>query len=124
QTRPSSGTIPLHPHLGNPQMRGRRRGSGEGERGPSPSFYERALLREALRSHAGKRVEVDDHLSEVLRRLREVLARHPDDVKLLLRGTDVLSRAAAAEKRMSRRDRDELAANVQAALDQLEGQLL
>ena len=75
-----------------------------------------------MKSVAG--AEVGDDVSDLRRRLREVLVRRPDEVKLLLRGTDVLSRAAATEYRMSPRGRDELAANVKAVLDSLGEQLL
>lgn len=81
-------------------------------------FYEVAL------AVASEGVEAGDDLGGLRRRLREVLVRRPDDVKLLLRGTDVLSRAAAAEHRMSPKARGELAESVRAVLDGLEGQLL
>ena len=93
---------------------------GQGDR--EAGFYDEALVREAMRAGAG--AELGDDVGELRRRLREVLVRCPDDVKLLLRGTDVLSRVASAEYRMSPRGRDALAANVKAVLDSLGGQLL
>jgi hypothetical protein len=89
---------------------GRRRKGGKGKRDPEFGFYEEALLREVLRSVEGGGIEA--------------MARMPDNLRLLLRGTDVLSRAAAAEHRMSPKGREELAANVKAVLDSLGDQLL
>ena len=95
----------------------------KGSNDDGESFYEVALAVEALES-AGEGGEPGEDLRVLRRRLREVLARRPDDVKLLLQGTDVLSRAAALEHRMSPKGREELAANVKAALDRLGAQLL
>ena len=93
-------------------------------RGPASGFYEEALVGEALKSVESGTGDVGDEMWELRQRLREVLAQRPDEVKLLLRGTDVLARAAAAEYRMSSKGRKELAASVQAVLDGLGEQLL
>jgi hypothetical protein len=85
------------------------------------SFYEEALVRASLEGESG---EVGDDLGDLRRRLREVLVRRPDDVRLLLRGTAVLARMAASEHGMSARARGELAENVKAVLDGLGEQLL
>lgn len=93
-------------------------GQQEGPEG----FYDGALVREVLRPVEG--VEVEDGMRELLWRLREVIAQRPDEMKLLLRGTDLLTRAASAEQRSSPKGSEELAANVQAVLDSLGDQLL
>lgn len=106
-------------------MSGRRRegGPGHGERGPS--FYQEALVAEALRA-ADK--EAADQLGGVIgdlrRRVRQQLYRRPEDVRLLLRSAEALTRAAAAAHRINPVDQRRLMESVSTLVDELGRELL
>lgn len=91
----------------------RRRGTRDQRRG----FY-----RDCVRPGRDENAEHGE-LGEVRRRLLDALNRRPDELRLLVQGSSVLVRAARAERAMSPRGRNDLAASVTAVLEQLGDQL-
>ena len=85
----------------------------------SGRFYE-AALDEAERAEflLALQVEgIEEELALLRVRLRRALKDNPDDLALMLRGVDLLSRALARRYRLSRQDTAELVANLRGVLD-------
>ncbi len=96
-------------------------GGGEDE----ASFYRDALVREALRAASDEGSgRPGDVTGDLRRRVREQLYRRPDDVRLLLRAADALSRAAATEHRINPLDQERLLEDVARLMDDVGRDLL
>ena len=101
--------------------------SGRSRRRPSThNFYRRALSEaEQLELGEAKEVEgLDDEIALLRVRLKRALEERPKDLKLLLRGLDLLVKAVAARYRLSPKARKDLAENLAATLNSLGDQLL
>lgn len=57
-------------------------------------------------------------------KLRQMLAERPEDLPLMLRGTELIVRAVGARHRMSPQRRDELVDHLRGVIDSLADQLL
>lgn len=84
--------------------------------GPRPPARDQA-------SGAGE-IEEDGELAALQARLIETMRRQPDDFRLLLHGTETLSRSLTAEQRSSTKATKQLAANFEAVLKSVGDQIL
>ncbi len=89
-------------------------------------FYDNALDEDERRSlRSARRVEGLAEEIAVLRvKLRTAVAEHPEDIRLLTHGIDLLVKAVATQYRLSPKARKDLADHITNVLNSLGDQLL
>lgn len=93
----------------------------EGRAGAGSGFYSRRGTRR--RGKPGSEDRGGEEVKELRRRLRRALYERPQDIRTLVRSVEGLTRAAAAEQRISPAGREQLAASIEAVYKQLEEQI-
>jgi hypothetical protein len=90
------------------------------------NFYGQAVDEaERLDLERARKLEgLDDEIALLRVRLKRAVQEHPEDVKLLTRGIEILVRAVGARYRLSPKSKRDLAENLAAALNSLGDQLL
>jgi hypothetical protein len=89
------------------------------------SFYESALSaaeREDL-PHARDVEGLDEEIAVLRLRLRSVLQEHPDNMKLMLKGIELLTRALSARYRLSKDAKADLSASIKSVLSEIGGRI-
>ena len=86
---------------------------------PEPGFYEAALMAGALDTAAEPVDDLSDVIGDLRRRLREQLYERPDDVQLILRSSNALSRAATTRQGMSMQAKRRLAGNMDRLMEEV-----
>jgi hypothetical protein len=84
-------------------------------------------MTEAERLQLSEAADVEglgDEIAVLRVRLKTALGERPEDLKLLVRGVEILVRAVATQYRLSPKARQDLAENFAAALNSLGDQLL
>lgn len=91
-----------------------------------PAFYSDALTpEERERLPAARELEgLEEEIATLRVRLHSVIQNHPDDLRTLAAGVQMLVRAVAAQYRLSPRARKDLAENITAVLNSLGDQLV
>ncbi len=92
----------------------RRRYYGADLRPEEQELYDEALTVEGL----------EEEIALLRVRIKEASDAHPEDLRLLTHGINVLARTVAVQYRVSPKARDDLAGNLAAALNSLADQLL
>jgi len=62
---------------------------------------------------------LDEEIAVLRLRLRSALEEHPDELQLMFKGIDLLTKAVAARYRLSKKSERELAASIAGALEGL-----
>jgi hypothetical protein len=89
---------------------------------PVRGFYERAV--DAAELADAREVEgLDEELSLMRTRLRELVRERPEEYELMLKGVALIVRTVAARYRMSPRRADEFGARVSAVVEDLGAQM-
>ena len=66
---------------------------------------------------------LDEEIAVVRLRLRSALEEHPEDLKLMAKGVDLLVKALAARYRLSKNEKADLSASVRSLVDEIGGRL-
>jgi len=85
------------------------------------SFYESALsAAERENLPQARDVEgLDEEIAVLRLRLRSVLKEHPDNMKLMLKGIELLTRALSARYRLSKGAKADLSASIKSVLSEI-----
>jgi hypothetical protein len=89
------------------------------------SFY-RSALSAAERKHLPQARDVqglDEEIAVLRLRLRSVLKEHPDNMKLMLKGVELLTRAISARYRLSKDAKADLSAKIKGVLSEIGGRV-
>lgn len=89
------------------------------------SFYESALSA-AERKHLPQARDVqglDEEIAVLRLRLRSALEDHPDNMKLMLKGVELLTRAISAKYRLSKDAKADLSAGIKSVLNEIGGRV-
>lgn len=105
---------------GQARRTGRRRG-----RRLARSFYDQALTdAEAQDLSSAQEVSgLDEEIAVLRLKLRSALEERPEDVKLMLKGVELLVRAVSAKYRLSTKDKEDLSESVRGVLRDIGGPL-
>ena len=101
---------------------GRRRGNGSQL---VAGFYDEALS-EAERAALPLAREIrglDEEIAVVRLRLRSALEQHPEDLKLMAKGVDLLVKALSVRYRLSKDEKADLSAGIKGILGEIGGTL-
>jgi hypothetical protein len=101
---------------------GRRRGNGSQL---VAGFYDEALS-EAERAALPLARElrgIDEEIAVVRLRLRSALEQHPEDLKLMAKGVDLLVKALSVRYRLSKDEKADLSAGIRGILGEIGGTL-
>jgi hypothetical protein len=101
---------------------GRRRGNGSQL---VDGFYDEALS-EAERADLPLARElrgIDEEIAVVRLRLRSALEQHPEDLKLMAKGVDLLVKALSVRYRLSKDEKADLSAGIKGILKEVGGNL-
>jgi len=101
---------------------GRRRGNGSQL---VAGFYDEALS-EAERAAlplARELQGLDEEIAVVRLRLRSALEQHPEDLKLMAKGVDLLVKALSVRYRLSKDEKADLSAGIKGILGEIGGTL-
>ena len=101
---------------------GRRRGNGSQL---IAGFYDEALT-EAERAALPLAREIrgiDEEIAVVRLRLRSALEQHPEDLKLMAKGVDLLVKALSVRYRLSKDEKADLSAGIKGILGEIGGTL-
>ena len=101
---------------------GRRRGNGSQL---VAGFYDEALS-EAERAALPLAREIrglDEEIAVVRLRLRSALEQHPEDLKLMAKGVDLLVKALSVRYRLSKDEKADLSAGIKGVLREIGGSL-
>ena len=101
---------------------GRRRGNGSRL---VAGFYDEALS-EAERAALPLAREIrgiDEEIAVVRLRLRSALEQHPEDLKLMAKGVDLLVKALSVRYRLSKDEKADLSAGIRGILGEIGGTL-
>jgi len=88
-------------------------------------FYDEALT-EAERAAlplARELQGIDEEIAVVRLRLRSALEQHPEDLKLMAKGVDLLVKALSARYRLSKDEKADLSAGIKGILEEVGGNL-
>ncbi len=103
----------------------RRRGaSRRASHEPVPRrFYEQALTEAESRDlESARAIEgLDDEVALLRLRLRSVLSRRPDDLTLMFKGVELLTKAVSARYRMSKGERNEVSQSLRELITSMQG---
>jgi len=90
------------------------------------NFYRQVLDKaERLDLERAREMEgLDDEIALMRVRLKRAVEKHPQDVQLLAKGLEILTRAVGVRYRLSPKSRRDLADNLAATLNSLGDQLL
>jgi hypothetical protein len=89
------------------------------------SFY-RSALSKAERAALPQARDVqglDEEIAVLRLRLRSVLKEHPDNMKLMLKGVELLTRAISAKYRLSKDAKADLSAGIKSVLEEIGGRV-
>ena len=90
---------------------------------PAPRrFYEQALDEaETTELEGAKQVEgLDDEIALLRLRLRSLLSERPEDLTLMFKGVELLTKAVSARYRMSKGDKNELSESLATVIRSME----
>lgn len=103
---------------------GRRTGRRRGRR-LARSFYDQALTDAEAQDlpSAQEMSGLDEEIAVLRLKLRSALEERPEDVKLMLKGVELLVRAVSAKYRLSTKDKEDLSESVRGVLRDIGGPL-